>query len=198
MHFNLNKYLKFALEILKLTEDKQKQIENNLTEFIKVRFRQNLIDRGFRYDLVDSVISKCNPLEDLWNTQAKVKSIQSWITSYYDEAVKVIMAINRPIRITRGLEFNKEVIEDLFQTESEQVLFSKTKELKNIYDEKLENNDFLGALEASFLIIEPINNFFDNVMVMVQDAAIKNNRLALLENIEDIFSRIADFGVIVI
>lgn len=198
MHFNINKYLNFALDLLQLNNEKKEEIKNNLTEFIKGRFRQNLIDRGFRYDIVDSVFNSFNPLDDLWDTQAKVKSLLSWVTSYYDDALKVIMAVNRPIRITRGLEFNKGVKDALFQIESEQLLFDKAKELKDVYDKKLKNKDFLGALEASNLIVDPINNFFDNVMVMVEDTGIKNNRLALLESIEEIFLQIADFGVIVI
>ena len=44
----------------------------------------------------------------------------------------------------------------------------------------------------------PINNFFDNVMVMDKDEQIKNNRLALLKNIDTLIKSIADFGKIVL
>ena len=44
----------------------------------------------------------------------------------------------------------------------------------------------------------PINNFFDNVMVMDKDENIKHNRLALLKNIDDLIKTIADFSKIVL
>ena len=45
---------------------------------------------------------------------------------------------------------------------------------------------------------KPIDDFFDNIMVMVEDEDTRNNRLGLLKRIESMMNRIADLGAIVV
>ena len=58
--------------------------------------------------------------------------------------------------------------------------------------------DYVKAIEEMQALTTPINNFFDNVMVMDKDEQIKNNRLALLKNIDNLVKTIADFSKIVL
>ena len=200
LNLNLNKYLEFALNLvpLQLKDEKKKQILTTLKDFIKGRLRQNLIDRDFRYDLVDAVLNNTDPLENLLAVQIKVKSLQGWFTAHQNDAVKFTTAINRPIRITRNVEFDKVIREDLFEHDSERFLNDKIKELKGLVDEKVKNMDYLSALEMAVKMVKPIDAFFEDVMVMVDDAAVKNNRLALLDSLKNVFIQIADFSSIVI
>lgn len=62
----------------------------------------------------------------------------------------------------------------------------------------LNNKDYKTAIDKMQELTEPINNFFDKVMVMDKDEQIKNNRLALLKNIDRLVKSIADFGKIVL
>jgi len=60
----------------------------------------------------------------------------------------------------------------------------------------VEVADYTQALESIARLREPVDTFFDSVMVMADDVAIKNNRLALLTSISRLFKEIADFSKI--
>ncbi|HIP42900.1 MAG TPA: glycine--tRNA ligase subunit beta, partial [Aquifex aeolicus] len=81
------------------------------------------------------------------------------------------------------------VKEELFQRTEEEELYTKVKEFE---EKSIENPLELLPLKMY------IDNFFDNVKVMVEDENIKNNRLALLKRVENLFKKFGDFNEIVI
>ena len=56
--------------------------------------------------------------------------------------------------------------------------------------------DYEAALLSLAELLEPVNTFFDEVMVMADDVALKNNRLALLNRLRSLFLRVADLSVL--
>ena len=60
-----------------------------------------------------------------------------------------------------------------------------------------EQREYAGALTAISRLRQPVDLFFDKVMVMVDDERVRANRLALLQNLLSEFSTIADFSEIV-
>ena len=58
----------------------------------------------------------------------------------------------------------------------------------------LNSGDYTAALTELAALHEPVDAFFDNVMVMADDAAVRNNRLALLDSLRTLFLRIADLS----
>jgi len=62
----------------------------------------------------------------------------------------------------------------------------------------LKEKEYQGALEKLVSLRKPVDDFFDKVMVMVEDKKLRNNRLALLNRIVDLFCKIADFSKIVV
>jgi glycyl-tRNA synthetase beta chain len=88
------------------------------------------------------------------------------------------------------------VSEKLLVEKDEKELYNvylKIKEELKPYIEKKEYEQYLSTLVK---LRQPIDNFFDNVMVMVEDKNLKENRLALLADIADLFLKIADFSYI--
>jgi glycyl-tRNA synthetase beta chain len=59
-----------------------------------------------------------------------------------------------------------------------------------------ENGDYASALSSLASLREPVDNFFDEVMVMADDSAIRNNRLALLNRLRNLFLRVADISLL--
>lgn len=86
--------------------------------------------------------------------------------------------------------------ESLFETEEEKSLFLKVITVKKEIEEYLKNKDFLSALKSLAVLIPDINRFFDNVLIMVKDERIRNNRLNLLSYIWKMMLLIADFSKI--
>jgi glycyl-tRNA synthetase beta chain len=58
----------------------------------------------------------------------------------------------------------------------------------------LGRRDYDSALQEMIQMKKPVDDFFDGIMVMVEDEGIRNNRLALLDGIGRLFLRIADFS----
>lgn len=58
----------------------------------------------------------------------------------------------------------------------------------------MENHDYVSALAEIATFRDPVDLFFDKVMVMAEDERVRNNRLALLTGIARLFARIADFA----
>jgi glycyl-tRNA synthetase beta chain len=81
--------------------------------------------------------------------------------------------------------FAEPVEQNLYQ------LFLKAKEKIGLH---LNQRDYPSALLEMLQMKKPIDDFFDGVMVMVEDEAIRDNRLALLNEIGKVFRRIADFS----
>ncbi len=90
-----------------------------------------------------------------------------------------------------------EVDPGLFKEGAERRLFDIFKGLEKGLYEQIGRAEYLEALQAMVVLKEPIDAFFDQVLVMEKDEALRNNRLALLTSIGRIFLKIADFSKIV-
>ena len=66
------------------------------------------------------------------------------------------------------------------------------------YEGYVNNREYGKALKLMMTLKKPIDDFFDNIMVMVEDEDIKNNRLGLLKSMANMMNRIADLGAIVV
>jgi glycyl-tRNA synthetase beta chain len=83
---------------------------------------------------------------------------------------------------------------ELFQDEAEINLFNTYEQLEKIGREKLVSADYLGFLAAMMDLKEPVDHFFDDVMVMAEDKAVRNNRLNLLTAINRLILRVGDIS----
>ena len=63
-------------------------------------------------------------------------------------------------------------------------------------DSEIDNGEYDKALVTIKELYQPLNTFFDKVMVMSKDNDLKNNRLALLLSVQNMMMRIANFSLI--
>jgi glycyl-tRNA synthetase beta chain len=84
----------------------------------------------------------------------------------------------------------------LFKEASETALFDAYLEVKTQMEQKMAESDLEGALRVVATLREPVDKFFEDVMVMTEDQVLRNNRLALLQSIAALFGRMADFSKI--
>ena len=85
----------------------------------------------------------------------------------------------------------------LFQEEAEKELYASYQELIPQLEEALAGQEYTKVLEKLFTLQPAIDRFFDDVLVMAKEEEIKNNRLALLREIDKLFLSLADFSKIV-
>ena len=80
----------------------------------------------------------------------------------------------------------------------DRVLLRAFNEVNAEFEGYVNNREYGKALKLMITLKKPIDDFFDNIMVMVEDEEIRNNRLGLLKSIGDMMNRIADLGAIVV
>ena len=81
----------------------------------------------------------------------------------------------------------------LLQSAAEQALLSALKDTEGVVEGCVGQSDYDGALEAMSRLKDFIDGFFDSVLVMDKDEALRRNRLALLTRIQSLFLKVADF-----
>jgi len=98
------------------------------------------------------------------------------------------------MNILKGTSSENEVHPSLFSAPEEQSLYQSFLEAKERIELHLKQRAYEAALLEMTKMRQPIDGFFDKVMVMVEDEPLRNNRLALLDRIGKLFLRIADFS----
>ena len=149
-------------------------ILNRLTIMYEKEFSQNILKA--------SAIN--NPLEDLDKFLTRAKFIQKADES--EKFKKLSEAANRVLRIVKDASAVL-VDEKLFVLNEEKALFEAIKK-QNVDETNIQA--YTQSLEN---LIEPVNNFFDKVLVMDKDEKIKNNRIALLNLLKEKFQKVCNF-----
>ncbi len=90
----------------------------------------------------------------------------------------------------------KTVDTTLFEQDAEHVLANKLQELRDKIVMQSKSEDYTGILTQLATLREPVDTFFDKVMVMVDDKACRENRLLLLKNLRELFLYVADVALL--
>ena len=82
----------------------------------------------------------------------------------------------------------------LFEVTEEETLYNQLEQLTSKTDPLFDTGDYETALCHLSSLKQPVDNFFDHVMVMAEDENLRNNRIALLSKMNDLFMRAADLS----
>jgi glycyl-tRNA synthetase beta chain len=164
----------------------------DVLEFFRGRLENMLISQGHPQDVVSAVLAA--GFSDLVQVIQKIEAMETFKTHPAYEPLAI--AFKRAGNILK--EFGKGRIEpSLFNLEEEILLHSTFIETRDKVLQALQKEDYPAALLELAALREPIDRFFGSVMVMVEEEAIRFNRLSLLEALFSLFRRIADFSKIV-
>ncbi|MGI6036689.1 MAG: glycine--tRNA ligase subunit beta [Limnochordia bacterium] len=160
--------------------------------FFMGRLRGILSERGVRYDVIDSVIAV--EQEHLPQIIARTEAIQQVLSA--PEFEVLLTACQRVGNLASKAE-DEQLDPQLFQEPEEVTLYESYLDIRSKVEKAVSGQDYRGALQVLAQLKEPINAFFDAVLVMSDDPAIRKNRLALLKALTNLFQRICDFSLIV-
>jgi glycyl-tRNA synthetase len=164
----------------------QKSLDATL-EFIIGRLKNSLTDQGFRYDVVDAVLAEqgFNPA----GVYRAVKELTAWV-SRADWAT-ILPAFARCVRITRDQKQVFTVVPEAFAEQSEKELFNAVFAI----EKNLPQRGSVDAVFNAFVPVIPlVNRFFDEVLVMAEDAQLRSNRLGLLQRISALAKDVVDLS----
>jgi glycyl-tRNA synthetase beta chain len=75
-------------------------------------------------------------------------------------------------------------------------LFKEVNRLKNTTTALVKDRDYAGALQNLATLRDPVDRFFNDVMVMADDEPLRNNRLSLLTDLQSLFFNVADISLL--
>jgi glycyl-tRNA synthetase beta chain len=192
---------KYPFSLRELIEESEKQLKekmertveevrNGVLDFFRVRYQNFLLERKVPFDVTEAVLTVS--FDELPDVQGRIDALQK--AREWKDFESIVIAFKRAMNILKGSPPKGRVAPSLFAEPAEQNLYRSFLEAKEKIDSLLKKRDYPTALLEMTRMKKPIDEFFDGVMVMVEDEAIRNNRLALLDEIGKLFLQIADFS----
>lgn len=171
---------------------KQEEIKTDVLEFFKGRLENQLISQGHPYDVVDAVLTV--DTSDLVRAFNKIEAMENFKT--HEDFEPLAIAFKRVGNIIKDFK-DGSVDVSLFETDEEKDLYEAFLSINEKARTYLDQGKDQEALIEMARLRKPVDNFFDTVLVMADDEKVRVNRLSLLENISQLFYRVADFSKIV-
>jgi len=192
---------KYPISLRGLIEESQKQLEEKMErpvekvkeevlDFFRVRYQNFLLDKGYPFDVTEAVIS--NSFGELLDIQHCIDALRT--AREWKDFGSIVIGFKRAMNILKGLTSTMEINPSLFSEPVEKNLYQSFLKARENISRFLSRKDYETALLEMTQMKKPIDDFFEGVMVMVEDEVIRNNRLALLDAIGKLFLRIADFS----
>ena len=164
-----------------------------LVQFFEGRLRFLFEEMGFTYDCVNAALAAGvdNPLDLL----ERLRAIQAMRQE--PDFISLASNFKRVVNILEQAEKRDAVIDPaLFADPAENALYQSYLNVRPEVEAAGRNHDYGTALRALASMRGVVDEFFNKVMVMAEDAAVRANRIALLENISRLFSGLADISKI--
>ena len=168
--------------------------KTEMLAYIVERMRGYLVDQGFAPDAIDAVLAKGinKPLDIVSRLQAMQQFRQT------DAAVSLAAASKRIGNILKKAETDVPlaVNASLLTEAAESQLFARVSEISPTIEENIQSNDYASAMSLTASLREDVDAFFDKVMVMAEDTALRDNRLALLKQVNDLCCSTAELSLL--
>jgi glycyl-tRNA synthetase beta chain len=181
-----------ALDLLadKRTRD-EAEVVRDVLEFIRTRFVNFHTGRDFPLDVVEAAVRA--RFDDIVDARRRVEALNEW--KQRDDFDAIMIGFKRVVNILKDAVPGP-VDPNLLVEDAEKALFKAFGEVKGKAQPLIEKGEYAKALEVVAELKAPIDLLFDEVMVMVEDEKVRNNRLGLLSTIAEFFAQIADFSFI--
>lgn len=193
-HLSMVKLLGGMLYLLNIPSEQAGQLVPQIMEFIRQRLKNMMIEQGIRYDVVDAVLAEKRN-DDIADLYMRARALNAFVAE--PEAEALIQAATRVANLCKKIEEETAINTGLFQHEAEKALHDAVIALNSEMLTATVKFDYAAVLKLACRLIAPVNQFFEDVMVMDNDEKIKNNRLALLSAVKDITHAVGDLSYIV-
>jgi len=190
----------FTLSLSDLIEESLKrfnpkdprEVKMQVYTFLHNRLTNLLVDDGFAKDTVAAVLSvAADNIPDTWRRADALEKLKA-----KPDFEPLAAAFKRVVNIIKKADNvqPEDLDQKLFQHESEKALLDAYERVKNSVEEDLAKGRFDEALIKIATLRNPVDAFFEGVMVMTEELNVRRNRLALLGHIETLFGKFADFS----
>lgn len=192
-HVSLANLLLQTMELLGISDSKkQEKLQADIQEFFCLRIKNVLSDEKVRYDMIDAVMAV--DTDDVYDTWLRAKAME--LTGAGPEMQKAVQAFTRIGNLMKHVTVET-IDASLFAVDAERDLYQAYEKAHTATTSMMAAEDYHGVLGVMIELTQPIDIFFGEVMVMAEDLAVRNNRLALLKAITNLITNVADISKIV-
>lgn len=194
INLSLQEILGLAVQELSNQVTIEQDLIDEVLGFVVDRLLHYYTGQGYRTELVNAALA--SPWTTLPDLDRRLRSINTFMG---EEAAASLAASNKRIgNILRKSEAIEkiDIDADLFRFDEEKVLFEEIVRIESIIEPLLKKGAYEDSLRILAELKAPVDRFFDEVMVMDEDPALRNNRLALLAYLKMQFDRIADLSIL--
>jgi glycyl-tRNA synthetase beta chain len=169
------------------------EVAASCSAFFEQRLRFIYETQGYRYDLISAALGA--GLDNLYHSYLRLRALDALKKSPQFEPL--ILMAKRVNNILRGLPAYA-LNADLLGEKEERELYSTLSIVRENIRPLLSKGEFLSAQSLIFKLEGPLGVFFDRILVMAEDRQVRQNRLALLQEIREVLSRVADYSRVVV
>ena len=191
IHWDVRRGISKALELLPGEEGAKDMALSQVEDFFRQRIRAILLDRGIAYDIVDAVLA--GPVDDVYAIFLKAESMTE---AHVKDEQDMRQAVTRLANITKG-KSAVEIRPELLTEEAEKALYEALHEAMKTIAPACREYRYGDALPAMRALAAPINSCLDQVMIMVDDETVRNNRISLLIHTLEVYQNWGDFSKLV-
>ena len=189
-NISLRPIFKASMELLNVAADKQEELLNQVEEFFTLRLKNIFLDREVPHHVIDLLLSN-NELS-VADAEGLVNAL---LANRIDENVELVQAYTRMYNLVKDVEYTG-VNSDLLKEDAEKALFEAASKASEASLTAWEANDYNAVVAVPATLVPAINKFFEDVMVMDKDEAIKANRLQLVRLAYSVMAIIGDISAL--
>lgn len=193
-HVSLEKMLAGALYLLDVKPEDTAKLVPQMLDFFKLRLKNLLIDDGIRYDVIDAVFAEKRN-HDVVDLAMRCRALNAYVAEGNAEALVQVSV--RVTNLCKKIETEVAISGGLFKDQVENKLHEVLGQVSHSIIPYTVKYDYLAVLKEAEQVIAPVNDFFDKVMVMDENVDVKNNRLALLDEVRGIVNAVGDLSQLV-
>ncbi len=173
-NISLRPIFKASMELLNVPAEKQEELLGQVEEFFTLRLKNIFLDREVPHHVIDLLLSN-NELS-VADAEGLVNAL---LANRIDENVELVQAYTRMYNLVKDVEYTG-VNSDLLKEDAEKELFEAASKASEASSAAWEAGDYDAVVAVPATLVPAINKFFEDVMVMDKDEAIKANRLQLV------------------
>lgn len=179
-----------SMNLLNVPAEKQDELIGQVEEFITLRLKNIFLDREVPHHVIDLLLSN-NELS-VADAEGLVKAL---LANRIDENVELVQAFTRMYNLVKDVTYTG-VDESLLKEDAERALYEAATKASEASIDAWDNNDYDAVVAVPATLVPAINTFFEDVMVMDKDEAIKANRLQLVRLAYSVMAIIGDISAL--
>lgn len=179
-----------SMNLLNVPTDKQDELLGQVEEFITLRLKNIFLDREVPHHVIDLLLSN-NELS-VADAEGLVKAL---LANRIDENIELVQAFTRMYNLVKDVTYTS-VDESLLKEDAERALYEAATKASEASIDAWDKNDYDAVVAVPATLVPAINKFFEDVMVMDKDEAIKANRLQLVRLAYSVMAIIGDISAL--